>query len=104
MLPPELVYLGCISVWSGGLVTVGLSPLPPPVVFMTWAMPSGRRPAGVSARACGLNKAEVRSEARESGRRVHFGKLKELCVEKNSDILGQGKYKVRVVYWGDCEG
>ena len=48
------------------------------------------------------DKAEVMSEARESGRTVHFGKLMELCVEKNSDILGQGKYKVRVVYQGDC--
>ena len=42
------------------------------------------------------------SEARESGRPVHFGKLMELCVEKNSDIPGQGKYKLRVVYRGDC--
>ena len=38
------------------------------------------------------DKAVVMSEARESGKTVHSGKLMEICVEKNSDILGQGKY------------
>merc|ERR1712198_295248 len=33
----------------------------------------------------------VMAEARDSGRTVHFGKLMELCVEKTSDIPGQGK-------------
>ena len=48
------------------------------------------------------DKAEVMSEARYSGRTVQFGKLMEICVERNSDTLGQGQYKVRVVHWGDC--
>ena len=42
------------------------------------------------------------AEARRLGKKVHFGKLMELCVEKNHDIPDQAKFKVRVVYRGDC--
>ena len=47
-------------------------------------------------------KVEVMAEAQKGNRTVHFGKLMELCVEKNYDIPGQSKFKGRVVYRGDC--
>merc|ERR1711946_77381 len=42
------------------------------------------------------------AEARKAGKKMHFGKLMDLCVEKNHDIPSQAKFKVRVVYRGDC--
>ena len=48
------------------------------------------------------DKREVIEEARRQGRKVHFGQLMELCVEKNAEIPDQAKFKGRVVYRGDC--
>ena len=48
------------------------------------------------------DKDELIAEARASDRKIHLGKLMELCVEKNHDIPSQAKFKVRVVYRGDC--
>ena len=48
------------------------------------------------------NKREVIAEARTEVRKVHFASLMDLCHLKNSELEPQfGKYKGRIVLWGD---